>query len=66
MAAVVVRYQGQESGYVLAARSLREVEKREDQTLLIAGLAMLCVLAASLVGVVVSTLIGDYFTGSRT
>jgi hypothetical protein len=60
MAAVVVRYAGQQSGYVLAARSLREVEKREDQQLLIAGLAMLCVLAASLVGVVVSTLVGDY------
>jgi hypothetical protein len=60
MAALVVRYTGQQSGYVLAARSLREVEKREDQLFLIAGLAMLCILAASLVGVVISTLVGDY------
>jgi hypothetical protein len=60
MAAVVVRYQGQQSGYVLAARSLREVEKREDQVFWISGLAMLCLLGASLVGVVISTLVGDY------
>lgn len=60
IAAVVVRYQGQQPGYVLAGRSLREVEKRETQVELIAGLAMLFVLAASLVGVVVSSLVGDY------
>jgi mannose/fructose/N-acetylgalactosamine-specific phosphotransferase system component IID len=60
MAAVVVRYQGQQSGYVLAARSLREVEKREDQMFLIAGLAMLCILGASLVGVVISTWVGEH------
>jgi hypothetical protein len=61
MAAVVVRYQGQQSGWVLAARSLREVEKREDALTLIVGLAMLCILGASLAGTVVSTLVGDYF-----
>jgi hypothetical protein len=61
MAAVVVRYTGQQSGYVLAARSLREAEKRVDQLTWIAGLATLFILAASLVGVLVSTWVGDYW-----
>jgi sensor histidine kinase regulating citrate/malate metabolism len=34
-AVVVTQYKGQNSGYVLAGRSLREVEKREDNLLLI-------------------------------
>jgi hypothetical protein len=39
-AAVVTHYKGANTaGFVLAGRSLREVEKREDQILLLAGLA---------------------------
>jgi hypothetical protein len=49
MASVVVGFQGTRSGFVLAARSLREVEKREDQAEYEAGLAWLASLAGSLV-----------------
>jgi len=49
LASVVVHYQGVQSGFVLAARSLREIEKREDEVELEAGLAWLACLAASLV-----------------
>jgi hypothetical protein len=39
IAAVVTNYTGQTSGFVLAGRSLREVEKREDQLTFIVELA---------------------------
>ena len=48
-AAVVVRYAGASSGFVLAGRSLREVEAREDQLTAMVGLAWLAVLGGSLV-----------------
>jgi hypothetical protein len=54
MASVVVRFQGAKSGFVLAARSLREVERREDEAELEAGLAWLASLAASLALVVLA------------
>lgn len=52
VAAVVARFQGATPGFVLAGRSLREVEKRETQTELMAGAAWVATLAALLVVVV--------------
>ncbi len=52
IAAVVVRYQGAQSGFVLAGRSLREVEVREDNALTEAGVAWTFTMAASLVMVI--------------
>lgn len=49
LASVVVHFQGARSGFVLAARSLREIEKREDAAGREAGLAWLACMAASLV-----------------
>jgi hypothetical protein len=47
IAAVVIRYDGKQSGYVMAGRSLREVEKRVDQLGMIALVAWLVTLVAS-------------------
>lgn len=41
IAAVVVPYQGENKGFVLAGRSLKEVEKRENQLLLLSTLGWL-------------------------
>ena len=49
MASVVVRFDGAKPGYVLAGRSLREVEKREAQVGFQAGVAWLFIVGASLV-----------------
>ena len=49
VAAVVVAYGGAQPGFVLAGRSLREVEKRESQIEQITGIAWLVTLAVSLV-----------------
>jgi hypothetical protein len=49
VAAVVVRYTGAVSGYVLAGRSLREVERREDQMLTLATLAWTATIGATFV-----------------
>ena len=57
VAAVVARFQGANAGFVLAGRSLREVEKRETQTELAAGAAWVATLVASLVVVVACELI---------
>jgi hypothetical protein len=57
IAAVVVRYEGTQSGFVLAGRSLREVEVREAQTEQLAGLALVVTLAASLAAV----FLGEFF-----
>lgn len=57
IAAVVIRYEGTQSGFVLAGRSLREVEAREAQTQQLAGLALVVTLAASLAAV----LLGEFF-----
>lgn len=48
VAAVMVRYTGAASGYVLAGRSLREVERRTDQMLALATLAWAATLGATL------------------
>jgi hypothetical protein len=52
IAAVIVRHRGTESGYVLAGRSLREVERRKDLIAMYAGIALIACLAASLLAVV--------------
>ncbi len=57
ISAVVVAYGGAQPGFVMAGRSLREVEKREDQVQQLAGIAWLISLAGSLVVVAGSELI---------
>ena len=60
MAAVVVAYGGAQPGFVLAGRSLREVEIREDQAEQITGIAWLVTVFASLIVVIGCELIfGD-------
>jgi sulfur relay (sulfurtransferase) DsrF/TusC family protein len=49
MATVIQHYQGETSGFVLAGRSLREVEVREDQALLEAGITWALTIFATLV-----------------
>jgi len=48
MASVIVRYQGSQQGFVLAARSLREIENREDQVGYEAGIAWILILGTTL------------------
>ncbi len=60
MASVVVGFSGVKSGFVLAARSLREIEKREDQAELEAGLAWIAALGVSLIVVA----LGAFLLGS--
>lgn len=48
-AAVMVHFGGTHPGFVLAGRSLREVENREDQILMLVGVAWLGALVASIV-----------------
>jgi hypothetical protein len=50
-AAIVARYGGAHPGFVLAGRSLREVEAREDRLTLMVGIAWAATLGASLVAV---------------
>jgi hypothetical protein len=61
IAAVVVRFQGASPGFVLAGRSLREVETREDGALLEAAAACLTLLAATLVAAV----FGEFLPGEK-
>ena len=62
IAAVVVHYDGTQSGFVLAGRNMREVEKREAQTEQLSFLAMAAILAVSLVLVV----FGEIFLRGKT
>jgi len=57
IAAVVTAFSGSQSGFVLAGRSLREVETREDQVESITGLAWLGSLVVTLGVTVVSELL---------
>jgi hypothetical protein len=57
MAAVVVHLAGARPGFVLAARSLREVEKREAQVASEAGIAWLLVLVMSLILIILGNVI---------
>lgn len=54
MAAVVVAYSGTQMGFVLAGRSLREVEKRESMVEQVTGLAWLASLVVSFIVVTAS------------
>jgi hypothetical protein len=55
VAAVVVRY---DNGFVLAGRSLREVEKRASQVEILSGMAMLAIWAMTFIIVVLGELVG--------
>jgi hypothetical protein len=48
MASVIMKYEGSKPGFVLAARSLRETEKRESQVAQEAGLAWAFILGSTL------------------
>jgi hypothetical protein len=61
IAAVVTRYPGAQPGFVLAGRSLREVEVREDNAELEAGAAWIVILGASLAAVS----LGEFFFAER-
>ncbi len=61
LAAVVVSYQGTKPGFVLAARSLRDVEIRESQAEFEAGAVGGLALAVTLVLVI----LGEIFLGER-
>jgi hypothetical protein len=52
IASVVVSFSGTGKGFVMTGRSLREVEKREDQAQTEAGLAWIVTMLASLIVVV--------------
>ncbi len=58
MATVVVQYK---DGFVMAGRSLTEVEKRESQVELLSGLAMLGIWGATLIVIV----LGELFQGKK-
>jgi len=55
MATVIVSYK---NGFVMAGRSLREVEKRETQVEQLSGLAMLGIWAATLIVIGLGELFG--------
>jgi hypothetical protein len=59
IASVTVPYTGATSGYVLAGRSLREVEVRESQTEFYAG----AVWVAALLGTLVAVAVGEFILG---
>jgi hypothetical protein len=61
IAAVIIRYQGAQSGFVLAGRSLREVEVREDNAEAYAGAAWVVTLAATLI----ACALGEWILGSK-
>jgi|SRR3989344_500060 len=56
-AVVLAYYKGKDSGFVLAGRSLKEVEKRESQLGAQVVIAWIIILVASLTAVIVSELI---------
>jgi len=55
-AVVLAYYKGKESGFVLAGRSMREVEIRETRLEIQVGLAWIVILAATLIAVIISEL----------
>jgi len=57
IAAVLTSFSGTQSGFVLAGRSLREVENRADQIESIAGLAWLASLVVTLAAVALSEML---------
>jgi hypothetical protein len=63
IATVVAGYTGSQSGFVLAGRSLREVEKRESQAEMEAGVVWIVTLFGSLVVVTADEFL---LSGDRT
>ena len=63
IAAIIVRYSGEKPGFVLAGRSLREVERRESAAAVEAGLAWIVTMLASLVVVILAEML---IPGTRT
>ncbi len=61
IAAVIVRHAGAQPGFVLAGRSLREVEVREDNVQLEATAAWIVTMAASLAAVI----FGEFFLAEK-
>jgi len=57
-AAVVVRYAGPQPGFVLAGRSLREVEYREQQMLQLVAVAWVATLLIGFVGLLIAEYLG--------
>jgi hypothetical protein len=57
LAAVIVKVEGVNPGFVLAARSLREVEVRENQVLNLSVLGMAATLVTSLVAIILLKLV---------
>lgn len=57
LAAVVAPVQGEQTGYVLAARSLRDVERHIDEVGFMTGLAWLAALGASLALIVLGEVV---------
>ncbi len=53
IAAVITRYTGKNNGFVLVGRSLREVERREDQLLMLVGIAWIVTCLASSLATIV-------------
>ena len=49
IAAVIIYYAGKNSGFVLAGRNLREIERREDRLTLYASLSWITILCALLI-----------------
>jgi hypothetical protein len=59
VAAVVTQFAGSAPGFVLAGRSLREVEQREDRLTLMVGLAWLAALVGTFVAWLLALWLGD-------
>ena len=56
-AVVLAYYKGKESGFVLAGRSLREIEIRETRLEIQVGVAWIVILTATLIAVIISELL---------
>ena len=57
IAAIIVRYGGERPGFVLAGRSLREIEKRKSAVAAVAGIAWILTMTASLVVAVLAEML---------
>jgi hypothetical protein len=62
IASVILSYNGKNSGFVLAGRSLREIEVRENQMLSFAGISLLIILFGSFI--LISG--GEYFLPEKS
>ncbi len=65
-AVVLAYYKGRESGFVLAGRSLREIEIRETRLEIQVGVAWMVILVATLIAVIISELFLKNIKFSKT